>query len=248
MKEVNSFQTQRWKWLQDHKLWQITDYCQFELVWIKLALGCWFFFGHFFKIHWNGFNHYYFLNFVGILLNNQQQWMLDSRPEAELLWRGRSQKAFGIIPPNAKGKSSFYWLILNVTCLCIIVDLRVGPLNCGQRPYELTLHRSHDVGTIKGLYSCTLLCEHAVELKEEYSLPRGRSKYIQFCEKAAKQIKHYCATKKAKCVAVYILGCVPLPLYILIQYECTVYVHCFDSCFKKWMTGNDTRWSPTHLN
>lgn len=33
-------------------------------------------------------------------------------------------KGFWDHPPNAKGKSSFHWLILNVISLCIIVDLR----------------------------------------------------------------------------------------------------------------------------
>lgn len=99
--------------------------------------------------------------------------MFDSRPQAALRWRRSSQKASGIIPPNAKGKSSFHWLILNVTSMCIIVDLRedvflqtVGEYLDAHKP---TMRWSSSVGTlrIKGLKPTgSISCEHVVDLKE----------------------------------------------------------------------------------
>lgn len=111
---------------------------------------------------------------------------------------GGVKRLLGSAPPNAKGKSSFHWLILNVISLCIIVDLREDIfLQTVWR--DLDAHKpsfrwNSGVRTLRGLHSAgSLLSEHAVESKEWTLCTEDKIPLHTVLFKNVKQIKLYCA-------------------------------------------------------
>ena len=85
-------------------------------------------FGFYLTLRWIGLHFLYIVNFVGIFLYRRLTGPLNNSNECSIqgpkLWALEVEsKGFRDLPPNDKGKSSFHWLILNETFLCIIVDL-----------------------------------------------------------------------------------------------------------------------------